>query len=204
MRGKKRLISSILAVCTIVVRTSQDRRARDVYMTSGDDLAKPADYTFLMHASGNTGPSTRALHKGYMQVRFSTLMIVGVSSLVLGVGVSAQHKNEAHRHLEATKIKNPVAPTAESIASGRKLYDRHCSECHGDTGKGDGMAGEGLDQQPSNLVDGEWEHGSTDGEIFVVIRDGVQKTPMKSFKSKLTTDQIWQVVNFVHSIGPKS
>jgi mono/diheme cytochrome c family protein len=171
-------------------------------MTSGDDLAKPADYTFLMHASGNASPRMRALHKGYMQVRFTTLVLIGVTSLALGVGLSAQHKDAAHRHQSAAKMKNPVAATPESIASGRKLYDRHCSECHGDTGKGDGMAGEGLDERPSNLVDGEWEHGSTDGEIFVVIRDGAgPKSEMKAFAKKIPDRQIWDVVNFVRTFN---
>jgi mono/diheme cytochrome c family protein len=137
-----------------------------------------------------------------MQVRFSTLATVGVVSLILGVGMSAQSKDAAHRHAGAAKMKNPVASTAESIASGRKLYDRHCSECHGDTGKGDGMAGEGLDEQPSNLVDAEWDHGSTDGELFVVIRDGAgPKSDMKPFAKKIPERQIWDVVNFVRTLN---
>ena len=155
-----------------------------------------------MHASGNANPRTRALHKGYMQVRFPTLVLIGVTSLALGVGLSAQHKDAAHGHASAAKMKNPVAATPESIASGRKLYDRHCAECHGDTGKGDGMAGEGLDERPSNLVDGEWEHGSTDGEIFVVIRDGAgPKSEMKPFAKKIPDRQIWDVVNFVRTLN---
>jgi mono/diheme cytochrome c family protein len=140
-----------------------------------------------------------------MNFRFATLFTIGATSLALGVGLSAQHKDAAHRHAGAAKMKNPVAASAESIASGRKLYDRHCSECHGDTGKGDGMAGEGLDEKPSNLVDAEWEHGSTDGEIFVVIRDGAgPKSEMKPFAKKLTERQIWDVVNFTRTLGPKT
>jgi mono/diheme cytochrome c family protein len=137
-----------------------------------------------------------------MNISFSTLCTIGILSLALGIGLSAQHKDNAHRHGAAAKIKNPVAASAESIASGRKLYDRHCSECHGDTGKGDGMAGEGLDERPSNLSDAEWEHGSTDGEIFVVIRDGAgPKSEMKPFAKKLSERQMWDVVNFVKTLN---
>jgi mono/diheme cytochrome c family protein len=140
-----------------------------------------------------------------MHFRFVTLCIIGLTSLALGVGLSAQHKDAAHRHQDAAKMKNPVPVSAESIAAGRKLYDRHCSECHGDTGKGDGMAGEGLDERPSNLVDAEWEHGSTDGELFVVIRDGAgPKSEMKAFAKKIPERQIWDVVNFVRTLGPKT
>ena len=148
------------------------------------------------------GPRRRATYRGSMNFRFSTLFMIGITSLAFVVGISAQHKDAAHRHDTAASLKNPVAASAESIASGRKLYDRHCSECHGDTGKGDGMAGEGLDERPSNLTDAEWEHGPTDGEIFVVIRDGAgPKSEMKSFAKKIPERQIWDVVNFVRTLN---
>jgi mono/diheme cytochrome c family protein len=140
-----------------------------------------------------------------MKFRFTTLFPIGVMALTLSVALSAQHHADTHRHPAAAKLKNPVAASADSIASGRKLYDRHCAECHGDTGKGDGMAGEGLDEKPSNLVDAKWDHGSTDGEIFVVIRDGAgPKSEMKPFGKKIAERQIWDVVNFMRTLGPKT
>jgi mono/diheme cytochrome c family protein len=140
-----------------------------------------------------------------MNTRFTTLFTIGATALTLTAGISAQHHGDAHRHPSAAKRKNPVAMSAESIAAGRKLYDRHCSECHGDGGKGDGMAGEGLEEQPSDLTDAKWEHGSTDGEMFVVIRDGAgPKSDMKPFAKKMTARQIWDVVNFVRTLGPKA
>jgi len=108
----------------------------------------------------------------------------------------------AHRHAQAAKLKNPVAATASSIAAGQKLYEKHCAGCHGDAGKGDGAMGEELQPKPSNLTDADWKHGSTDGEIFTVIRDGVKGTGMKPFGKKLTAHQMWDVVNDVRSIGP--
>ena len=50
--------------------------------------------------------------------------------------------------------------------------------------KGDGAMGEELNPKPSNLADADWKHGSTDGEIFTVIRDGVKSTGMKAFSRK--------------------
>ena len=108
----------------------------------------------------------------------------------------------AHRHPAAAKLKNPVPANAASIASGKQLYDKHCAGCHGDTGKGDGAMGEELNPKPANLVDADWKHGSTDGEIFVVIRDGVKNSGMKGFGKKLTAHQMWDIVNYVRSIGP--
>jgi cbb3-type cytochrome c oxidase subunit III len=126
----------------------------------------------------------------------STLIFTVVASL------AAQHEMDAHRHPEAEKIKNPATADATSIAAGQALFVKHCSSCHGDMGKGDGMMGEELDPKPANLTDAEWKHGSSDGEIFTVIGDGVKGTGMKSFSKKLTVHQIWDVVNYVRSIGP--
>ena len=110
----------------------------------------------------------------------------------------------AHHHPQAAKIKNPVPPSAASIASGQQLYQKQCAGCHGDTGRGDGAMGEELNPKPSNLADADWKHGSTDGEIFTVIRDGVKSTGMKPFGRKMTTHQLWDVVNYVRSLRPKT
>ena len=113
-----------------------------------------------------------------------------------------QHDAGAHRHPQAAAMKNPVKADETSIAAGQKLYAKNCAPCHGDTGNGDGkMAGE-LNPKPSNLTDAEWKHGSTDGELFLVIRDGAKNTGMKPFASKMTTHQMWDVINYVRTLGP--
>lgn len=112
--------------------------------------------------------------------------------------VSAQ---EPKRNLEAQKLKNPEASTPESIEAGKKLYQRYCAACHGPNGKGDGpMALSGG--TPSDFTDDVWDYGSTDGEIFVVIRDGIT-ADMLAYKDKLKEKEIWQVVNYLRSVGPK-
>ena len=127
----------------------------------------------------------------------SIIMLAGV----LAAAKQEQHPSTPHRHPEAQKIKNPVAADEASIVEGRKSYQQHCASCHGPAGKGDGsMALAGG--TPSNLTDETWDHGSSDGEIFVVIRDGVS-ADMESYKDKLTEKQIWHLVNYLRSLGPK-
>src|SRR4029450_1160181 len=99
-------------------------------------------------------------------------------------------------------IKNPVAADAASIAAGQQVYEKNCASCHGKTGAGDGAMGAELNPKPANLAGAEWKHGSTDGEIYTVIKDGVKGTGMKAFNSKLATKDIWNVVNYVHSLSP--
>jgi len=122
----------------------------------------------------------------------------------LAVAQAEQHPTApgAHHHPEAAKNQNPVAADATSIAAGKQIYEKNCANCHGKTGAGDGAMGAELNPKPSNLSDNEWKHGSTDGEIFAVIKEGVKGTGMKSFNSKLTTHQIWDVINYVHTLSP--
>jgi cbb3-type cytochrome c oxidase subunit III len=106
------------------------------------------------------------------------------------------------RNAEAQKLKNLEASSAETIDAGKKLYARYCASCHGPNGKGDGgMALSGG--TPSDLTDETWDYGSSDGEIFVAIKDGVS-ADMLAYKDKLNDKQIWQVVTFLRSIGPKT
>jgi mono/diheme cytochrome c family protein len=104
---------------------------------------------------------------------------------------------------DAAKLKNPVKATAESVAAGKAAFTKNCRFCHGADAKGNGpMAPQGT--HPSDLTDAKWDRGSTDGEIFAVIRDGAgPKFDMKGYKSKMTETEIWNVVNFLRSVGPK-
>ena len=104
---------------------------------------------------------------------------------------------------EAGKMKNPVRSDASSAAAGKKLFDAQCASCHGTAGKGDGKGGAALNPKPSDLTDAEWKHGSSDGIMFVVVRDGVPKTGMRGYASRMTTNDIWHIVNYVRTLAPK-
>jgi cytochrome c oxidase cbb3-type subunit 3 len=99
---------------------------------------------------------------------------------------------------QAAKMKNPVANTPESVTAGKRVYQRMCARCHGPEGKGDGGGG-GI---PSDLTDEQWDHGSTDGEIFTSIHDGTSKE-MEGYAERISDTDIWNLVNFIRSIGPQ-
>src|SRR5262245_60407484 len=142
-------------------------------------------------------------------MRYEVLALVGAMVVTGASGFGgaafaqthpADHKT--HTHPEAAKLKNPVPADAASIAAGKQIYEKNCANCHGVTGMGDGKMGAELNPKPSNFTDAEWKHGSTDGEIFTLIKEGSKGTGMKAFNSKLTTDQMWQVVNYIRTLGP--
>jgi cytochrome c len=109
--------------------------------------------------------------------------------------------------LEAKAVKNPVEPTPKSLASGKNVYNKYCAECHGITGNGVSEKAKTLeagDVKPSDLTDDKWEHGSTDGEIFVNIRDGVGvRGAMKGLNGKpgISDIDMWNVVNYMRTLA---
>jgi cytochrome c len=101
----------------------------------------------------------------------------------------------------AAKMKNPVESSPASLKTGQQLYQKYCRFCHGTTGLGDGAQAP-KDSKPSNLTDGTWDRGSSDGEIFVVIQEGAGPDyKMKGLKGKLTEQDTWHLVNYVRSLA---
>jgi mono/diheme cytochrome c family protein len=123
-------------------------------------------------------------------LRYISFLIILLLVSLDGFAHEEQHEHEHHRHLEYAKIKNPVAKTEMSIAQGRKLYEKNCIACHGEAGKG----GTGPGLSVPVLI-----HGSTDGEMFHVITDGVAGTAMKGFKKELPDELRWHLVNYIKS-----
>jgi len=104
---------------------------------------------------------------------------------------------------EAARVKNPVAPATESLSDGKRVYQRYCASCHGSNAEG----GPGNDLIPAapDLTDKEWTHGSTDGEIFSVIKNGVPpELNMVPFGDQIKDTEIWNVVNYIRSLAKKN
>jgi mono/diheme cytochrome c family protein len=128
----------------------------------------------------------------------SAIAFAGI--LLVTAGLAAQNPGG---NPDAKKMKNPVAASPDSIKAGQAAFQKNCRFCHGADAKGNGpMAPEGT--HPSNLTDAKWDRGDSDGEIFVVIRDGAgPKFDMKGYKSKMTETDIWNVVNYLRSLQAK-
>jgi mono/diheme cytochrome c family protein len=104
---------------------------------------------------------------------------------------------------EAAKLKNPIARSAESIQAGQDVYMKYCRGCHSRDAAG-GPPAEAGEEPASNLIDEQWNHGSTDGEIFQVIKEGVPPAlVMEPFRYRLAETDIWHVVNYLRSLAVK-
>jgi mono/diheme cytochrome c family protein len=124
--------------------------------------------------------------------------------IVLAVGVFVGLSASAHQpggSEAGKKLKNPVASSPESIKAGAASFAKYCKFCHNADAKGNGPMAP-KDTHPPDLTDATWDRGSTDGELFMVIKEGAgPKFDMKGFKSKMTDQEIWNVVNYLHSLA---
>ena len=129
--------------------------------------------------------------------------IVVVSLAFASATVSVIAQATVGGNPKAAAVKNPVAPTPNSINKGRQAFMKACRHCHGPKGLGDGPLAP-KNPSPANLTDAEWKYGSSDGEIFSIIANGVGgDSEMKGLRSELTTTDMWNIVNYLRSIGPQ-
>ena len=96
---------------------------------------------------------------------------------------------------------NPIEMSEESVSAGRQIYGRFCRSCHGVRADGRGMAAP-PGSRPANLTDDAWDHGSSDAEIFTVIKEGVPpKYDMDAWEGRVSDDDIWNVINYLRDLA---
>ena len=139
-------------------------------------------------------------------VRVSRLFMNGVTLAVamflVALTAHAQTRGAAAGPAAKT-IKNPVASSPTSITAGAAAYKKYCAFCHGPAAKGDGPLAP-KDSKPVDLTDAKWDHGATDGAIFTVIQNGGgPDSTMIAFKGKMPDQDMWHIVNYIRSLGPK-
>lgn len=83
--------------------------------------------------------------------------------------------------------------TASELAEGERVYQRHCAECHGEAGTGNGFAADQLPVMPTDFT-GE---RPTLEESERVLRNGVPGTSMAPWTDRLNDAEIRAVSHFV-------
>jgi len=102
---------------------------------------------------------------------------------------------------EIVNRKNPIAPSASSIAEGKKLFTIDCVMCHGQEGDGQGELAVSMKLHPPDYLDENAMKKFSDVELFDIITNG--KGGMPSEGKRATAEQIWNLVNYVRSFAQK-
>ena len=129
--------------------------------------------------------------------------------------------------LESSIVRPKTKPTPTSDASiqrGSVLFRgvmAKCNTCHGEAGKGDGVATRdrwkrpGYDEYypvsglhdmwgnlapPRDLTTDRFRGGDGPEDLFRRISAGISGTPMPGYASRFTEPEIWDLVNYVNSL----
>ena len=134
--------------------------------------------------------ATRAL-------RLATFLSLGLTAAA--AGQSEASGSTGPEDDQAVAAVNPTPYTQAAEKRGRTHYLRHCQICHGF----DGRALENIDFEATDLTDPErWRFGTTDGDLFRSTKFGAG-LDMPPFEAELDDTQIWELVHYLRSIGPK-
>lgn len=136
--------------------------------------------------------------------RVAAALAVCCAAALFAAAPSASTAGEAVQEPAAGIPENPVEATEESVRAGLRVYGRFCRSCHGVRGDGRGQ-NPSPGTMPANLIDDEWVHGDSDGEIYNVIRQGVPPAyDMDAWEGRITDEEIWHVVNFLRELAARS
>jgi mono/diheme cytochrome c family protein len=94
------------------------------------------------------------------------------------------------------ELTNPVAPTAATLAEGRRLYETFCLVCHGERGRGDGPLVPKIPNPPSYTSQRVREMPA--GRLFHVITRGSGR--MAPYASQVPAEDRWKIVHYVQSL----
>ncbi|MBI3501407.1 MAG: cytochrome c [Bacteroidetes bacterium] len=125
------------------------------------------------------------------------LVIAGIIVLMsLSKPIQQQGKWQAPK--SADTLKNPLKYNWQATANGKILYKKMCVTCHGDEGKGDGIAGISLNPRPADHTSAKIQ-ALSDGALYWIITYG--NPPMPTYKVILKDEQRWQLVNYIRELG---
>ncbi len=133
-----------------------------------------------------------------------SLIVVSIVLVCLKVGFAQTsqlfrvYKNE---------VAGKIPETSDSIAAGKKIYEKKCYYCHGIKGDGNGSDAPRLDPKPRNFTRNEYKIRSTalgelptDDDLFRIISSGVEGSAMP-FWNSLSAEQRWQVIHYIKTFN---
>jgi mono/diheme cytochrome c family protein len=109
----------------------------------------------------------------------------------------AQNANSCSNPAEVKSMINPVKPTADSLAQGKKYYGYDCAMCHGATGNGKGEVDSG--EKLPDFTNADAMKAISDGEMFCSLKTGKGHMPLE--RVRISESELWNLVNYVRSLG---
>ena len=95
----------------------------------------------------------------------------------------------------------PYPANIPDYESGKELYVRNCSSCHGLSGRPDDAFSKTLNPPPTDFTDPDINLGLSPFKVYNTTNFGIEGTSMTSFEEVLDEEQKWDVAFYVLSLG---
>jgi len=105
--------------------------------------------------------------------------------------------------LEAKNLKNPFPATDANSRAGKQIYLQQCALCHGTGGHGDTKLGLAMYPPAMDLTSPHVQRWS-DADLFWITQNGVRLTGMPAWKTIMSEEDTWKVVDFMHTLSKES
>lgn len=137
--------------------------------------------------------------KGLFEL-FKKILSILIVLLLSNQFIHAQASNPWPIPKGGETLRNPEPMDAASIKNGKTIYVAYCAPCHGNKGKGDGPASASLHPKPADHTSPAVQ-AESDGTLYYKISEGHGHTAMPPFKSVLSVDQRWAVINYIRTLA---
>ncbi|ARO86755.1 cytochrome C [Nitrosospira lacus] len=126
---------------------------------------------------------------------------IGIPALVAVLALAVGLPPLAIDAYPETYRKTPVPFDTISIANGSTLFAENCVACHGLQGKGNGVLAKTFAKPPVDMLTEPHTAKHTAGDFFHWLTFGIPDTGMPVFADKLSEEERWDVVNFLHAMS---
>lgn len=126
---------------------------------------------------------------------------IGIPAVLVIAAMAAALPPLAIDAYPETYRKTPVPFDTISISNGSALFAEDCVACHGPQGKGNGILAKTFAKPPVDMLTEPHTAKHTAGDFFHWLTYGIPDTGMPLFADKLSEEDRWDVVNYLHAMS---
>jgi mono/diheme cytochrome c family protein len=138
-------------------------------------------------------------------------VVVALASALEAVGTSQDKKPQEKPSSQGWTLppdadtqKSPLTVDEQVLNTGKAVYKKNCTRCHGPAGLGDGPDADPDARDKMDLTNPKGADRNSDGVVFHKVWNGRRRPKMPSFKDEgLTEQQVWSVVAYVQTLRKK-
>ena len=131
--------------------------------------------------------------------RWETKWRIAIPAILAVCALVAALPPLATQAFPETYRKTPVPFDTISVANGAALFAANCVPCHGPQAKGNGVLAKTFAIPPVDLLTEPHTAKHTAGDFFHWLTHGIPGTGMPAFADKLSEEDRWDLVNFLHA-----